>query len=322
MAAFDLHRDRTQFSPTGGQKIADPIPFSIAIPGSFTTGTTAGNVTAIDAYTARITLSPPLQLASSMEAHVVTAALSYTQPNMGAAADIVPGFPAGDNRISITWNGGARTDYLLAKGLYGYPDVAQALNLIAFNAGWITSLSPPLFTLVGVSATQKVILSVNPAGLSGGVFPAGGVVIDFLNPGALALNDSMGPILGFPTSGGGATLTIAGGGSATVTFPAPNVANFAIYSAYILYLSCVRDGYLNGLSGKILYSFPLGDFAPNSVVAYQPPLILPVPVVSGTYSQVDIYFTDQSGNRLSLANFQAPTSLSIMMAKTRFDGSV
>lgn len=309
-------------APTGGTQSADPVPFSFAIPASFTPGQTSGNVNCVDAFTARITLQPPLQISREMEAHMTSGSVAYTQPNIGFASAPIPGFPAGDNRISINFNAGGRTDYFLPNGLYGFDDVATQLNIIAAAAGWTTSASAALFTLIGVQSTQKVLLVVNPAPLAGGVFPAGGIVIDFLNPGVGALNDSIGPILGWPTSGGGATLTIAGGGSTPITFVAPNVSNFAFTSAYGLFMSFVRDSYISGLTGKLLYVFSLAQAAPNSVLSVLPPLKFSVPLVAGSFSNVDVTFTDQSGNRLSLANFQSPAAISLMLAKRNADGSV
>jgi len=297
-------------------KPPQPIPFTLAIPAGFTSGMVSGAVQAIDGYTARVSLSPSLTLPSDSEAHLIQASIAYTQPNLGTAASGIPGFPSGNNRISINFNGGGRTDYFFPQGLYSVADIATQLNIIANNAGWIASPTDSLFIVQGVVATQKIILTVNPAPLAGGVFPAGGIVIDFLNPSVGALNDSIGPVLGWPTSGPGATLTIPGGGAAAIAFSAPNVANFAFTSAYALFCSFVTDSYQNGLTGKLLTVFPLGTFAPNTVMSFTPPLKYPVPVASGVYSTVDFFFTDQSGNRLLLANFQAPTQFSILIAKS------
>jgi len=310
-----------RYSPGGGSQGAEPIPFSFSIPAEFTPGMVAGAVTCVDPYTARIALSPPLQLSDKMEAHLTQGSIAYTQPNIGGI-NVVPGFPAGDNRISITWDGGPRTDYLLPEGLYGFADVAVQLNLIAAANGWTTSPIANLFTLLGVTATQSVIMQINPSVLAGGVFPPAGVIIDFLNPGALGNNDSIGPILGWPTAGPGATLTIPGGGSTIVSFSAPNTANFALTSAYAIYLSFLKDSYTNGLTGKLLFVFPLGGGVPNNVISFQPSLAYTVPVAAGTYSATDVWFTDQSGNRLVLENFQAPTVISLMMAAVKMDRSV
>ena len=300
-----------------------PIPFSLAIPSGFTTGTQSGQLTAIDGYTCRVSLSPNLTLQPNSEAHLIQAAIPYTQPNIGPAAAGIPGYSSGNNRISITWNGGARTDYYMggsssSSGLYGVNDVAQALNQIAATAGWIASAATsPLFILTGVAATQKVIMTLDPSVLTGGTFPAGGVVIDFLNPSVAALNDSIGPILGWPTSGGSASLSIAGGGAAAVSFLAPNVANFALYTAYALYASFVTESYNQGLTGKLLAVFPLGAASPNTVMSTQATLEYPVPVAPSVYSTIDFYFTDQSGNRLLLSNFQSPIEFSFVIDALR-----
>jgi hypothetical protein len=297
-------------------KVPQPIPFALSIPAGFTSGSQSGQLTAVDGFTVRAQLSPNMQLPPDSEAHLIQASIAYTQPNIGPASANIPGFPAGDDRISINFNGGGRTDYFFPQGLYSVDDIATQLNIIANTAGWSTNPTIPLFIVQGVAATQTVILTVNPAALSGGVFPAGGIVIDFLNPGVNTLNDSIGPILGWPTSGGGATLSIPGGGSTPVSFAAPNVANFAFTSAYALFCSFVTDSYQNGLTGKLLAVFPLGNFLPNSVMAFQPSLKYPVPTAAGVYSSVDFFFTDQSGNRLLLTNFQAPTQFTLLIAKS------
>ncbi len=304
-------------TPAGLPRIPDPQPLALAIPAFFTSGSTIGNVTAIDAYTARIQMSPPLQIPSDMVANLVNADVSYTQPNMGSSADGIPGYAAGNNRISIDFDALGLTDYLVPAGLYGYPDLALALNQIAVTAGWVASLDTPLFTMRGVASSQKIVLGVSPAGLAGGVFPAGGIVLDFTNVGQLGLNDSMGRIVGFPVTGGGATLTVPGGGSDIVYFDAPNIADFATTSAYVVYMSFLRDSSFNGGNGKFLYKFGLGDATPNTVASYQPPQPYLVPCVAGSYSSVDVYWTDQSGNRLKLQWFQAPLSLSVLIDKKR-----
>ncbi len=295
------------------------IPFTLAIPAGFTSGTQSGNLTAVDGYTCRVSLSPNMDLQKSETVTLIQAAIAYTQPNIGPSAAAIPGFASGNNRISITWDGGARTDYFMggsssSSGLYGLSDVQLALNQIAASQNWIAAASTsPLFILTGIAATQTVILSVNPAVLTGGAFPASGVVIDFLNPGVGALNDSIGPLLGWPTSGGGATLTIPGGGTTSVSFTAPQTADMAIYTAYALWASIASNSYNQGLTGKLLAVFPLGAYSPNTIMAINPPLAFPVPCVKSQFSSIDFYFTDQSGQRLLLSNFQAPTEFSLMI---------
>lgn len=321
----NMSRQHEWMTPAGGVRIADPVPFSFSIPAGFSPGQTSGSVACVDAFTARISIAPPLQIPIEMEAHITSGSVAYTQPNIGTSTAPIPGFPAGDNRISITWGGGPPVDYLLPQGLYGYTDIATQLNLIAAQNGWTTSSTAALFTLIGIQSTQKILLSVNPAAISaGGAFPPGGVIISFANPGVNGLNDSIGPILGFPTSGGGSVLTIAGGAGTTsvVTFAAPNVSNFAFTSAYAIYMSFLRDSYANGLTGKLLYVFQLGTAQPNTVLTVLPPLKYTIPMAAGSYSTVDVNFTDQSGNRLSLANFQSPANISLMLAKRNSDGSV
>ena len=293
---------------------ANPIPFTLAIPAGFTTGTQVQNLTAVDKYTCQVSLSPRMDLSLSREAHLIQASIPYSQPNIGGASSGVPGFVAGNNRISITWNGGARTDYLFPQGLYGVSDLESQLNQFAATAGWISSAAvSQLFFLTGIPSTQTILLTVDPAVLTGGAFPASGVVIDFLNPGVGALADSIGPVMGWPTTGAAATLTIAGAGTTPVSFLGPNTANLALYTAYALYCSFLLNSYQQGNIGQLLAVFPLGAFKPNSVMSFQPPQVFPIPVAKGVYSVVNFWFTDQLGNRLILNNFQASMEFSFLI---------
>ena len=153
-------------------------------------------------------------------------------------------------------------------------------------------------------------------------FPAGGVVISFANPGVLGLNDSIGDILGYPTGGAGSVLTIAGGVSIPQAFAAPFVANFAEVNSYILYVSTVKDSYSNGLTGQLLFAFPLGDYAPNTIAKYQSTSRYPVPASPGPHSQVTIYLTDNFGNKIPLRFFQGAIAFSFVISRNKADGSI
>lgn len=273
----------------------------------------AGNLIPLNSTTFRLAMFPPLEVPEGYEVSLLKATIPYTQPNVGAAADNITGFPNGDNRISINFAGGGRADFIFSLGLYGVSDIQSALNTFAQNAGWIASgVSTPMFTVTPIQATQQLALTVSPVPLAGGVFPAGGIVIDFLNPSVAALNNSIGPLLGWPTSGGGATLTIAAGGSAPVTFLAPNTANMAIYSDYFLFMSILADGYSNGATSSILDVISLGAATPNQLIQFEAKIPFPSKVRKGAYSAIDFFFTAQDGTKLALANFGAPISLSIL----------
>lgn len=308
-------------TPKGVERSSAPILFYFSIPSDFTQGQTDGGLTCTDPFTARLALSPPMAFSRDMELHIVNASIPYSFPNM-APAGIVPGFSAGNNRISISWNGGSRTDYLVPTGLYSVGGLQDALNSIAVTAGWIPAISSPLFLLTGIEATQTVSFEVTPQFLSGGVWPAGATSFDFLNPGALSLNDSMGPIVGFPTTGGGATITVTSNTTTPVTTQAPNEADFALTSAYLLYLSFCANSYNNGVTGQLAYSFSLGAARPNSVFREQPPLKTSAALVASTFSSVDIWFTDQNGVKLPLVYFSSPIAVTAMIANNNADGSV
>jgi hypothetical protein len=318
---------------TGDAASPQPIPFTWGLPARFAPGQTAGNVMCIDRFTARITLSPPMRLAEEMSAYLHSASIPITYPNIGPASAVIPGFPAGNNRISITWpgvNGGVRTDYLLPTGLYGTTELQAYLNFLAGTEqaeGGLqvtASVVSQLFTILSNQATQTINIVMNPAVITApvaGQFPVGS--IDFLNPGANGLNDSIGPILGYPTAGPGATLTFPAGQTFPEDFPAPSPANLALYAAYVAVLSPVSGSYSNGATGQLLYTFSLGgqDVVPNGITAFEPNLPYLVSVDSGTYSVIDFSLQDDQGNRLVLENFTGPMTLSVMFSRYKKSGA-
>lgn len=304
---------------SGIKSSPEPIPLSLSIPGNYSV-TTQGGPVLLSPSIARFQISPPIVVPRDCSCSLIAASFTFSQPNI-APRGVVPGIINGNNRISIAWNGGALTDYTLPLGLYSLADVQLALNQIAVAQGWMVGATE-LFILTGIAATQKAILSLNPAALTGGVFPAGGVQISFVNPGVLGFNDSIGPVLGFPTAGLGSVINIPGGGAAIVSTPAPNVANFANISSYNLYISILKNSYLNGSTGQLLYSFPIGAYTPNSVVSYQPTLRFPVQCDSNSYSTIDVWTTDQAGNPLPWVYYQSPFSFSCLISKNKADGSI
>lgn len=319
---------------TGDATSPQPIPFTWSLPARFSPGQTVGGVSCIDRYTARITLSPALRLSENMSVYLHSATIPITYPNIGPASAGIPGFLAGDNRISVTWpgvNGGARTDYLLPAGLYGTGELQAYLNFLAGTEqvegglGVTASVLSQLFTIISNQATQSINIVINPAVITGpgvpGQFPVGS--IDFINPGALGLNDSIGPILGYPAAGPGATLTFPAGQTVPEDYPAPGPANLALYTAYIASLSCVSSSYSNGATGQLLYTFSLGggDVIPNGITVFEPSLPYLVSVDSASYSAFDFSLTDDQGNRLILANFTGAMILSVVFSRYKKSGA-
>jgi hypothetical protein len=195
---------------------------------------------------------------------------------------------------------------------------------------WVTG-SADLFVFGAINSTQQLIFNLNPAAIdttnfpsaAGGVFPTGGIIISFANPSPVAgSNDSIGPVLGFPTTGVDSSFTAPAGSAAVYSKVAPDAGGFSDTSAYSLYMSIVDHSYINGQTGSLLYSFPLGANQPNSVVSFQPTLPYIVPIGSGTYSSISVYTTDQDGNRLPLRYYQAPFQFQVMITKNREDGSI
>jgi hypothetical protein len=192
------------------------------------------------------------------------------------------------------------------------------LNQIATSKGWIVN-NTPLFILTGINATQKVIFTLDPAALAPpgvGVVPAGGIDISFANPSPqFGTNDSIGPLLGFPTSGVDSVLNFAPGATSPISYTGTSAANFAVQSSYNLYVSLVNSSYQNGATGQLLYSFPIVAFQANSAIGYQPTLRYPVSASSGSFSNIEVWLTDQAGNRLSWKYFQLPFQFNAIIAK-------
>jgi hypothetical protein len=309
-----------------------PIPMSFAIPGTYT-ATVAGGPRLIDPTTVSFQLNPPLVIPANACAELHTASFAYTQPNI-ASAGVLESVPNGNNRVTIQANGVNWLDIVLDPGLYSYIDVQTAMNIYVrtHDATGSTSGTPlvtgatDLFTFVGIAATQKLVITLDPAALAGGVFPASGFVVSFTNPSPSSdpshTVDSIGEVLGFPTTGLGSSFTAPAGSSAIYSAYAPNVSDFGATSAYALYASIVTNSYQNGTTGQLLYSFPLGAATPNSVVAWQSTLRLPVPLSAGAYSTINVWTTDQSGNRLQWAYYQAPFQFTMLVSKNKADGSV
>jgi hypothetical protein len=317
----NLNNNQQQWSSnaSGIKRENAPIPLNFNIPEGATTGIIPG-LTIPDSFTARFQMNPPLVVPENACCDLTVASFPYSVPNIAGIGEL-PAISNGNDRISINWNAGGFQDYTIPTGLYSYLDVQYALNQIAVTQGWILP-GEQLFTLVGVQATQTIDLIVTPTA-SMGTFPAGGIVLSFVNPSpATGNNNSMGNILGFGVTSPAAVLTISGGGSSPVSFAAPNVADFAEINAYLLYVSTVKDSYSNGLTGQLLFAFPLGDYAPNTVAKYQSTQRYPVPANPGNYSQVSIYLTDNFGNKIPLKFFQGAITFSFVLSRNKHDGSI
>lgn len=296
-------------------KRAPAINIRLTRPGDLSTAVNEGSYQSQDQISQsafKVTFSPAISLDKTRKYELLpyNGSIPYTSPNIGPSTASIPGFASGNNRVTITWPGvraGAAYDYLLPTGLYGVDDLTQALNILAAAStasggmGLITDPAlSPLFIFSGISATQQLILTLSPAGLSGGVFPVGNIVIDFTNPSAVSgKNDSIGPMLGWPVTGGGATITyVAASGATPVGFTGPNAANLAIATEYVLNCDVVSGSYIGGRTGTGVYSVPLGSWTPNSIISIEPKFTQPVPVGTYDINSMTWWVTDQSGNIL------------------------
>lgn len=285
-----------------------PITQSFEIPESLTASANSGFRLA-DEYTASFSCYP-FTLPEKCVVHLDTASIPYSIPNV-AGVGVLPRISSGNNRITINYNGTGNVDRRIDQGLYSFEDVQYALNAIAVDQAWILP-GAVLFVLVGIQSSQKIQIVIDPTVFIGGAVPAGGFSFTFVNPGVDGLNDSMGTLLGFGT---GATVYSMPGGSTVVqSWTGDDPADFATITSYQLYCDLVSGSYINGRTGQILYSFPLGGTAPNSVMAWQSTLKFPVPATSGKISQVNIWFTDNSGFKIPLTLFQGNISLNMVIS--------
>lgn len=319
-------------SQTGTPKPATPIPISIGIPAAMVPGTTIGNIACVSPTTVRVFFNPPLTIPDNMCAHLIQASFPYTQPNIAGLGDNLSTIPTGNNRVTMEMGPGILADQYIPIGLYDFNDVAAAFNNISFVAGWTASPINPLFSFQAVSATQKLIINVDPSQLIAGpdvpvagTIPPGGFIVNFENP-SLDIggnDDSIGPIIGFNTSGAGSSFIVPAGTTLITSYAAPNVADFATITGYALSLSCLTSSYQNGATGNLLYVFGLGgDNAPNNVLEYQASLPFLIPLRQGSYTSIDVTTTDQNNNPLKWQYYQAPFQFTIMLAKSKADGSM
>jgi hypothetical protein len=280
-----------------------------------TPGLTVGNISSPDGYVASLALAPPIRLTPNNPAFKYVCApkvfsVPYSAYNVGAA---VTPYPAGNNRVTIQFGVGAAQDFIAPSGLYGYVDIQSWLNQVALQQGWVaSSATQALFTLSGLATTQQLVVTINPSPLTGGVFPAGGLSLSFVNPSPVSgNNDSMGPLLGFPAAGGGAVLSAVAASSSPFIFTGPNAANLAFVSAYLLYCSVASGAYSNGAPSQVLAVFNLGDQMPNTVFSVSASAAGgPVPLSNpGTISSINFWLTDQLGNAIPLSQLNGPLGI-------------
>ena len=316
-----------------------PINIRMTVPYPFTS--TVGNIspmTSLSQSAAQMVIQPSIKLDPTKKYQIVPYNLSvpYTTPNIGTAATGVPGFAGGNNRITMAINpaGAAPTnlewvDYLFPAGLYGYPDIVFQMNVMAQTAGWTSdAVGSPIFEMTPDYATNQIILTILTGNLNAATKAAwnnNGLFVTFLNPSptlsAAHTADSVGPVLGWPTTGGGATISVTGAlPIANTSFVGPNAANFVAYTQYVLNSNLVSGSYLNGQTNNALISIPLGLTPPNSVIPVFPNF--PQPVMcsqQGDITNCSFWWTDQYGN--PLPTFQEPWSISFAIGEIGTSGN-
>lgn len=293
---------------TAAKSQARPIALNFAIPAQFAPGSTAGgpSVTCLNAYTARVAINPNLVIPDNSSVDLIQASYAYSVPNVAAAGQI-DSIPGGNSTVGFSYSG-VTYPFQVPTGLYDYLDMQAAWNQIVIAQGWVPA-GKSLFTFSGIAATQQLVITVDPAAFG----PSTPTSFDFSFPPI----GGMGKLLGFAP---GVLYPVSV--SAISSTVGPNAASFSDTSAYILYLSLVTGAYINGLAGQMIRAFPLGASQPNSVTAFQSTMRYPVPAASGVCSYVDIWVTDQSGNRIPLVWFQSPWEFSVLVTKNKADGSI
>lgn len=294
-----------------------PTPLSISIPTGFLQGQSSGSVTCISPYVARVEYNPPLVIADNSVIELNQCSFAYSQPNVGTT-DQVPGISTNNNNFTIIWNA-ISTTYTIPTGLYEYLDIAYQMNYLVYTnpPPGLSFANSNIFTLQGISSTQKILLSINPSAFTGGSIPLTGFTLRMNTLG-------FGKLLGFtvPSLFPFEDITAPFGSTTPTSQLGDSSASFSDVSSYVLQISLVSKSYQNGLIGQILANLTLGSYAPNSIASYMPALRYPVPCFSGTINYIDVFMTDQSGNRLKWEFFQAPTQFSCLISKSKSDGSL
>jgi len=312
-----------QVNDSGVNANKAPIPLSLSVPAGYS-DTIADGPLLLDPSRVRFQISPPIIVPENCNCSLALASFCFSQPNVAGVNDGIENIKDGNNRITIKFGLGFAQDYTIPLGLYSTTDLQYALNQIARTQGWIIGATE-LFILTGISATQKIVFTLNPAAFPSLTFPSGGITISFTNSGVDGYDNSMGKLIGFPTNPSDPNFTnivAVGGGATLVSVPAPNVASFSDTSSYNLYMSILKDSYLNGVKGQLLYSFPIGPYQPNAIVREQPTLRFPVQCQSDSIGSIDVWTTDQAGKKLPWKYYQSPFSFSFLISKNKADGSL
>lgn len=303
-----------------------PVPQAFAVPGDFTEA--VSNLSPLGAQATSgngvlVSFSPAVEQKMHKKYSIVPIQVSvpYVTPNVGDSSINIPGFPNGNNRISFKFGPAAYLDCLIDEGLYGFEDLAFALNVWAASATehpdgpWISDpVNAPCFYINAVQSTQKLIVTISPttfladadgSGNAAGEFPTDGILMNFVNPSPVSgLNDSIGELMGFLTNdaaypAGGIVTMGSTASTVSDSVLANNSADMAFTTEYVLYTDLVTGSYTDGKSGGAMLRIPLGNQTPNSIIAIQFPFrryMKNEPQQS--ISTARFWWTDQNGLKL------------------------
>lgn len=180
-------------------------------------------------------------------------------------------------RFLISGDPGSPFDITIEEGLYDVFNLNAAINRELINAG----VASGLLTITGDSASQKIVINLDIAGLrvewiAGSMFELTG-----FNAGQFV------PAAGFTTG--------------QFSELAPNVANFSDVSSFLLGSDLVTRGIPVGNQERQVIANPLINVPPGSQINFSPDNIIRIPaqnLAGKNTNQAQFFITDQLGRAL------------------------
>ncbi len=187
----------------------------------------------------------------------------------------VPNVITGENDAFSIDDGGGPYTFTIAQGLYDVPTLNSTINTGIVNAGGPANL----ITLIPDSATNKIVMAVNAAGVTVYTTIANSVLVSLCGFSAAA---DLGP-------------TVA----ALEYFLAPDVANFNTVNSFLLHSNLVDNGIrVNNTYSQTIAQIPI-NVRPGSLNTYEP--INPRKIDASTLigartSIINVWLTDENNN--------------------------
>ena len=245
-------------------------------------GTIAFDASSGDAFDTPII--PPIDVVDASDWEIVPVKLIswYTSPNISAVR--------GNNLFQYTIPAPNAGTHLLTipDGLYDLVDLERTIadELVSKGHGTIVA---PIFSFAGLAGEQRIIITIVGVGYE----------IDF------SIANTIRDMLGFASNTYGALPAGAGVTTAASTVhKATLIADMSQgLESYVVHASIVGDSYLGGVSGDALMLLSLSAGNPNTQLTEINFLDKAgLSLNSGRISRINVYLTDQSGNRITLNN--------------------